>query len=84
VIIQLLMTLGVGATAGWTLGFLMRDGRKQSPWILVAGVIGATLAAGAAEWAGSRGGVAIALITALAGALLTSFGTRLAIFAREA
>jgi uncharacterized membrane protein YeaQ/YmgE (transglycosylase-associated protein family) len=82
-IIRLLMTLIVGAAAGWTLGYLMRDGHPQSRWILVAGLAGAAIAAGARETLGPPG-MALALTTAVAGALLASFSTRLSMFAREA
>ena len=82
-IIQLVMALAIGAGAGWTLGFLMRDGRRQSPWIVVGGLVGAALAAGA-RGSVSDPGMVLALTTALAGGLLVSFATRLSMFAREA
>ena len=80
--IQLAMALAIGAGAGWTIGFLMRDGHRQSPWIVVAGVSGAAIAS-AGRWSVGAAGIALLLTTALAGALLASLGTRLTMFARE-
>lgn len=78
-----MIILAIGGAAGWVIGFLLSDGRRQSALVMVAGGVGAVLGA-TLGWAAGPEGPLVLFLTALVGALVASFAVGAREFSRRA